>query len=274
MSTLKKFAVIGHPIGQSQSPTIHNHWIKKYGLSATYEAIDIAPEALKTQLLHLLEQGFEGFNITIPHKESVGFICDEIQDTAQKIGSINTLYKRGSAIIGTNTDGFGFLQNILKAYPEYDVSGKTACVLGAGGAAKSIIHSLTENNIKQIILCNRTREKAEDIAALYESIVQVIDWDDKENAAAKYDLLINTTSLGMTGQPPLTFDFMNLNSTALVTDIVYKPLMTPLLNAAQKKGNPVVTGIGMLIYQAAAAFEKFHGIMPEIDDELRAKVMP
>lgn len=268
-----KAAVVGHPVKHSKSPLIHGYWIEKYGLKGSYGAVDLAPEELESGIRRLVEEeGYSGFNLTVPHKEAGLRLCDEIDETARRIGAVNTLVVKGGKIRGMNTDSQGFLLNIEQNSPGFSFAGKTVLVLGAGGAAKAVIGGLRDRGAGRIILSNRTRDKAEALAAVTPGI-EVVAWDGKENALSGVDLLVNTTTLGMTGQPPLEIDLEALPYTALVNDIVYAPLMTPLLQAAQARGNPVVTGIGMLLHQARPAFHAWFGVMPEVTKELEDMVL-
>lgn len=265
-----KTGVIGHPVKHSKSPLIHNYWIEKHGLSGKYEAIDIKPENLKEDIQKLIDQGYKGFNLTLPHKELIIPLCDEIDDTARKIGAVNTVVVEKGKLKGFNTDVFGFIENI-KQNAKYNFSG-AAYIIGAGGAAKAVLYGLEQEGTSKIYLTNRTKFKAEELAAHYKN-VSVIDWEKREQALSNADLVINTTSLGMTGQEKLDPDLSALKPDAIVCDIVYTPLYTDLLRHAQDKGNRVVTGIGMLLHQARPAFQKWHGVMPDIDETLLKKVL-
>ncbi len=272
--TFIKIGVIGHPIHHSKSPLIHNYWIEKYGLSGSYEAIDIPPKDLKSRLPQLLkEEGYSGFNLTIPHKEIAMNICDSIDPIAQKIGAVNTVkLLPDGQIFGTNTDAYGFMENIRSAYPDYDFAHGTAVILGAGGAAKAVLYGLLDAGIPHVIITNRTLEKAEHLAA-HDSRVTAVPWDDRHQALDGAHLLVNTTALGMDKQPALDLDLCALPTTALVTDIVYAPLMTDLLTHAQDRGNAIVTGIGMLLHQARPAFEHWYGTLPAVTSELEDLVL-
>ncbi|MDB2682753.1 shikimate dehydrogenase [Alphaproteobacteria bacterium] len=276
MSNIIKTGVIGHPISHSKSPLIHNHWIKKYGLSGEYLPIDIPCDDLKSRIEDLKNESYAGFNVTIPHKESIHELCDEIDETAAKIGAVNTVIIKDGKLLGRNTDAFGFIENIKQSAPNFSLKDKTAFVLGAGGAAKAVIYGLQQQGIKKIFICNRTRAKAENLLQHFTNL-EVIDWcsnsDDYKASLSESNLLINTTALGMNGQPELPIDLKSLNKDALVSDIVYAPLITPLLESAQARGNKIITGIGMLLHQARPAFEAWYGVMPEVDEELQQKAL-
>jgi len=260
-----KAAVIGHPVKHSLSPMIHNHWLKKHGIDGSYEAIDIAPEKLQATLSQLIDQGYAGFNVTIPHKIAVMDICDEIGAVAQAIGAVNTIRIDGGKVYGTNTDAFGFIENLRDQQPGWNAAHGPALVLGAGGAAKAIVYALREAGVKDIVVTNRTREKAEELGET------VVDWQERNNAVQNAGLIVNTTSLGMNGQDPLEIDLSG--SRAIVYDIVYRPLMTPLLRQAEDLGLPVVTGLGMLLHQARPAFKGWFKILPGVDNELQDMVL-
>ncbi len=272
-----KTAVIGHPIKHSKSPIIHGYWLDLYGLSGSYEAIDIKPQNIKAQVQDLVNQGYSGFNVTIPHKVSFMALCDEIDDLAKSIGAVNTVTIKNGKLYGTNTDAYGFTQNIketvnLNAWDWSFNQGK-AVVLGAGGAAKAITYALIQEGVQEIIITNRTREKAEELAKLDKSKISVIDWEKRNQVLENANLIINTTSLGMNAKPPLDIDLSLAPKNALVTDIVYSPLYTDLLNQAKSKDLRIVTGIGMLLYQARAGFELWNGVMPDVTSELEELVL-
>lgn len=274
MSAFIKTGVIGHPIHHSKSPLIHNHWIQQYGLSGSYEAIDIPPQDLKTALPELLkEKGYSGFNLTIPHKEIALDICDDIDDIGQKIGAVNTIKLLDDGrIFGTNTDAYGFMTNLSAHHDGLSYQGKNALILGAGGAAKAILWGLLDAGIGAIYLTNRTREKADMLSKL-DPRIHVIDWDQRDQKNEIIDIVVNTTALGMDGQAALNFDVSALPSHALVSDIVYAPLMTGLLQAAHNRDLPIVTGIGMLLHQARPAFQHWYGILPDVTPELEGMVL-
>ncbi len=267
-----KAGVIGYPIQHSKSPVIHQYWLDKHKINGSYQSIEIKPENLEVKIRELVNQGYNGFNVTIPHKENIFKICDEVNEAAKKIGAVNTVVIKDKKLFGTNTDAFGFIQNIKSCQP-IDFSKKKALILGAGGASRAIIFGLLEEGVQEIILTNRTIEKAEKLKQLNPQKIKIINWEEKENFLNQVDLLINTTSLGMKDQNPLTINLENLSSKALVTDIVYNPLMTSLLTQAKDRGNPIVTGIGMLLHQARPAFEAWTGIMPEVTKDLEQKVL-
>jgi shikimate dehydrogenase len=268
-----KCGVIGHPIAHSKSPIIHNHWIQKHGLAGNYTAIDIAPDDLHNGIQRLIDENYAGFNVTVPHKQSIFALCHEVDDTARMIGAVNTVSIRDGKLHGTNTDAYGFIENIRQSIPAFDFAAGMCVVLGAGGAARAVVHGLLEAGATDIVITNRTEEKSKTICAMDDQKIMSVAWDDRSSILKKSSMLINTTSLGMTGKDPLEIDLSALPKEALVTDIVYAPLMTDLLMSAQLRGNPVVTGIGMLLHQARPAFEKWFGVLPDVDEELQHKVL-
>ena len=268
-----KAGVIGHPIHHSKSPIIHNHWIAEHGLSGEYKAIDIAPENLQDGVQSLINEGYAGFNVTIPHKQEIFKLCTEVDDTAKAIGAVNTVVIRNGKLFGTNTDAFGFIENVKSQAFGVDFAHRPCIVLGAGGAARAIIHGLIEAGAQKIILTNRTMEKAQEVAALNKKIVEVVDWYKRSDILSHAGFVVNTTALGMKGKDPLDIDLSTLPKDAAVADIVYVPLMTDLLLQAQKGGHQIVTGIGMLLHQARPAFEKWFGVLPDVTSALEQKVM-
>ncbi len=263
-----KTAVIGYPINHSKSPLIHNYWLKKYELSGEYKAIDIHPDNLEKDVQRLIDGGYKGFNVTIPHKITIMDLCDEIYDTAKNIGAVNTVTIKNGRLYGTNTDAYGFVQNIKKQAYSIDFTKINAVIIGAGGAANAVLYALLKEGAADIIITNRTRTRAEKLAQVAPNKIKVTNWDQRSDICKNANLIINTTSLGMKGKAPLEIDISQANSNAIVTDIVYVPLMTDLLKQAQSHGFKTATGIGMLLHQARRGFEIWNGIMPEVTPEL------
>lgn len=272
-----KAGVVGHPISHSKSPLIHNHWIRKYGFEGSYEAIDIAPDDLTDRLPALFAAGYAGFNVTIPHKEAVLSLCDELTDVALKVGAVNTLYKEGGRIFGTNTDVFGFIENVNTAIRHFGFShtlqNGPAVILGAGGAARAALYGLLEEGVPEVFIANRSFEKAESLASMDPARVKPIEWDRRSEILEAANFLVNTTSLGMQGQPALGIDLSKAPENLLVADIVYTPLLTDLLKQARDHDLRIVTGIGMLLHQARPAFEKWFGVLPDSDERLEELVL-
>ncbi len=268
-----KTGVIGHPIAHSKSPLIHNYWIEQHGLAGAYTSIDIAPEHLNEGVLRLIDKGYSGFNVTVPHKVAIMDLCEELSPIAQEIGAVNTVTIDGGRLIGTNTDGFGFTQNIKESAPEFEFGIGKAVVFGAGGAANAIIHALLAEGVPEIIISNRSRDKADLLCSMRPEIIRAVDWDQRNCALDAAHLIVNTTALGMVGKPALEVDLSHAPQDALVTDIVYAPLMTDLLLSAQGRGMKVVTGIGMLLHQARPGFELWNGVLPDVTTDLEALVL-
>jgi shikimate dehydrogenase len=266
-----KAAVIGYPIAHSKSPYIHEYWMKQNNIAGSYEAISIDPKNFKDGIQKLIGQNYNGFNVTVPHKQNIIEFCSEIDKTAQAIGAVNTILIKDQKLIGKNTDSFGFIENIKQQKPNFIFKNKQVLILGAGGASRAIIYGLKQQNVAKIHLSNRTLEKAQILAKEFD--IEFIEWEKKESVLDKIDLLINTTSLGMVGKPELELSLETLKPEALVTDIVYAPLMTELLKQAKNKHNQIVTGIGMLLHQARPAFQAWTGIMPDVTEELEELIL-
>lgn len=268
-----KAGVIGWPISQSKSPIIHNHWLDFYKIKGTYKKISMSSDDLERGIRDLISHDYIGLNVTLPHKENVLQICDVLSDRAKNIGAVNTLLFKNGFIYGDNTDGEGFINNLMQEAPNWNAALGPALVLGAGGAARAIISALIEAGVPNIILVNRTLKRAENLAYHFGHKITVADWEDKENIVGFVSILVNTTVLGMNGKDPLIFLCDNLKSDTLVTDIVYNPLKTNLLQRAEKKGCPVVDGLGMLLHQAVPGFYQWFGVRPVVNEILRKKVL-
>lgn len=275
--TAVKTGLIGHPVGHSKSPLIHSFWMEQYGLEGTYDAIDIPCETLEQGVQTLIARGYAGFNVTVPHKVAIMDLCDDLDDLARIVGAVNTVTIKAGKLSGTNTDVFGFVENIRKNAPDFDFTRGPALVLGAGGAARAIVQGLIQSGVPEVRLCNRTKEKAQSLidCALNPAKIRLIDWDRRSAPETLKDinLLVNTTALGMTGKDRLDMDITALPPAALVNDIVYAPLHTDLLRTARERGNRIVTGIGMLLHQARPGFKLWHGILPDVTPELCDKVL-
>ena len=265
---MKKACVIGWPIAHSRSPLIHNYWLKKYGIDAIYEKKAVEPENVTQFIANLAASEFMGCNVTIPHKERVFQAVAKTDETARRLGAVNTVYLKDGVICGTNTDGEGFIASLRHAHPAFDLKNKTAVIIGAGGAAKAIIGALLDEGVKTIGIINRTRERILDLQAQFGSGGYEISEAISNDALKSCGLLVNTTSQGMEGQPSLELEIRNLNSDALVADIVYTPLETTFLAKARQRGNPVLGGLGMLLHQAVRGFELWFGVKPEVTAEL------
>lgn len=265
--------VCGHPIVHSRSPLIHGHWLRTLGLPGTYEPIDLSPDRAVAFFGGLPQSPFIGGNVTIPHKETAFAAVDRRDGAAEAIGAVNTLWLENGRLVGGNTDAYGFLANLDERAPGWD-SRETALVLGAGGAARAVIHGLVERGLR-VRLANRTAVRAEELARLFGPAVEAVGWASCDAVLADTDLLVNTTALGMEGHAgsAVPVDLDRLPETALVTDIVYVPLTTPILAGAAARGLRTVDGLGMLLHQAAPGFERWFGIRPAVTPELRARVI-
>ena len=267
--TILRAGVVGHPVKHSRSPIIHGYWLEQFGINGRYDRYDVKPEDFSHFVKTLSEQGLQGVNVTIPHKEAAFLALDEATDRARRLKAANTLWFENGKLWGDNTDSIGFLANLDQGHPGWDIKAKSALILGAGGAARAIIAGLQERNIEKITIVNRTRERAEELALMSGGQVAVAEWSKLSFQFESADLVVNTTSLGMSGQPDLDLSLDPLGKNALVTDIVYVPLETNLLKRARLRGNPVVDGLGMLLHQAVPGFEHWFGTRPVVTDELR-----
>ncbi len=261
--------IIGWPVSYSRSPILHGYWLRKYVIAGTYERIPIAPENFPAEFRALSAQGFVGANVTIPHKQSAMRCCDELDSIAKRLGAVNTLIIKNGRFYGSNTDGFGFMENLRQGAPNWKPQSGPAVIIGAGGAARAVIAALSDAGVKEIRLFNRTRTRADQLAADLGGPIVTADWAGLNSALGDCTLLVNCSSLGMAGQPELEISLQALPPSAFVTDLVYTPLYTPLLIAAAARGNPTVDGLGMLLHQARPGFAAWFGIMPEVDDALR-----
>lgn len=266
--------VIGSPIAHSRSPKIHNHWLRKHGIAGHYIPMDVASDNLESVLRTLPKAGFVGVNITIPHKEKVLEIADMVTDRATLIGAANTLiFRKDGKIHADNTDGYGFIKNLQTAGFDWDARRGPAAVLGAGGASRAVIAALLDAGAPEILLSNRTRVRADALAQEFGKRVVVFDWVQAGNMMDHAATVVNTTSLGMVGNPPLRVPLDGLRKGAVVTDIVYAPLRTKLLETAEEMGCHVVDGLGMLLHQAVPGFERWFGMRPEVDAATRAAAL-
>lgn len=266
--------VIGAPISHSRSPRLHNYWLKKYLLRGVYIPMEIAQSDLAEAVRVLPKLGFVGINVTIPHKETILGIADLVTDRAALIGAANTLiFRKDGKIHADNTDGYGFTQNLRQNAPDWDPTAGPAAVIGAGGAARSVIASLIEVGVPEIRLANRTRTRADGLRADFGSKIKVFEWVQAGNMLDGAMTVVNTSSLGMVGKPELRIPLDGLSPNAVVNDLVYTPLETGLLQHAAEIGCTTVDGLGMLMHQAVPAFERWFGERPDVDDDLRALML-
>lgn len=266
--------VIGYPIAHSKSPKIHGHWLKTLGIQGAYMPMEVEPANLKDVILTLPKMGFVGANVTLPHKEAIMEIADFVTDRAALIGAVNTLiFRADGKIQGDNTDGYGFLENLKNGAPNWAPQAGPAAVLGAGGAARAVIASLLDAGVPEIMLSNRTRVRADRLKSVFGNRVTVYDWVQAGNMLDHAALVVNTTSLGMIGKPELRVPLDGLSPDTVVTDLVYAPLKTKLLETAEELGCVTVDGLGMLLHQAVPGFERWFGTRPEVDRAARTAAL-
>ncbi len=264
----RRACVIGHPVSHSRSPLIHGYWLREYKIDGEYVREDVPPAAVGN-FLDRLGEIYVGANVTIPHKEAAFAKLKHPDPVARALGAANTLWFENGVLSGTNTDAHGFLAHLDASLPGWDRRTETALVLGAGGASRSIVYALLERGVARVVIANRSPARAEALAEHFGPGVAVADLASISRALAATDILVNATSLGMKGQPPLELDLAPLKKTATVYDIVYVPLETPLLAAARARGHPVVDGVGMLLHQAVPGFERWFGVRPQVTPALR-----
>lgn len=270
--------VVGWPVAHTLSPRLHGFWIEQYGVDGAYVPLPVKPEHFQTVLRALPLMGLAGVNVTVPHKETALAAVDRADAQATRIGAVNMVtVAADGALEGSNSDGFGFLENLRAATTpntaRFDAKKGPALVLGAGGAARAVVAALIDAGAPEIRIANRTAERAEALAAAMGGGCRAVPWDSRAAMCAEIALLVNTTSLGMTGQAPLDMSLDALPADAVVNDVVYAPLETALLAAARARGNPAVDGLGMLLHQARPAFEAWFGIDPEVSPALRDYVL-
>lgn len=264
--------VCGHPIAHSRSPLIHGYWLKQHGIEGSYSAIDIEPQDFSAFLDRLPESGLVGGNVTIPHKEAAFALVQRRDEAAESIGAVNTLWLEDGRLWGGNTDAYGFAANLDEQAPGWD-SARSAVVLGAGGAARAVVHALKNRRVSDIRIANRTVSRARELAASFGSASTAHGWDALPELMGDAGIVVNTTSLGMDGGAEATVDLSALPDSAIVTDIVYVPLETPLLRAARLRGLRTVDGLGMLLHQAVPGFERWFGKRPDVTAALRDLVI-
>lgn len=264
--------VVGHPIGHSRSPLIHRFWLDTLGLAGTYEPLDIAPYDFPVFLAGLAASRWAGGNITIPHKEAAFAAIEHRDAAADAIGAVNTIWQEGANLVAGNTDAYGFAANLDDQAPQWR-GGHRALVIGAGGASRAILQALGDAGYHRIDLANRTLDRAVDLADRFGPSIHPHPLSKIDELATSADLIVNTSSLGMAGARPLTLDFSKASDETIVTDIVYAPLVTPMLAAARERGLAVCDGLGMLLHQAVPGFERWFGIRPQVTSELRAHIV-
>lgn len=266
--------VIGNPVAHSLSPRLHKHWLRRLALPGDYVPLHVGKDSLAAVIRALPQMGFVGVNLTIPHKVAVMALADHITDRATLIGAANTLiFRKDGKIHADNTDGYGFIANLRQGAPDWRPDAGPAAVLGAGGAARAVIAALIDAGVDEILLANRTRPKSEALKSEFGQRITIVDWVQAGNMLEDAATVVNTTSLGMTGAAEFRVPLDGLQKGATVTDLVYTPLDTHLLQAARAAGCVTVDGLGMLLHQAVPAFERWFGVRPEVDETTRAAVL-
>ncbi|MDI4665127.1 shikimate dehydrogenase [Xanthobacter autotrophicus] len=264
-----RVCVTGQPVSYSRSPLLHGYWLKAYGIDGSYGREEVPPEQAAGFYRSLAARGYAGCNVTAPNKEIAFSVLDEADESAAALGSANTLWLEDGRLYGASTDGYGFIANLDATVMGWDGARKAALVLGAGGASRAIVHALVKRGFERVVLANRTLERAEAVAASFGPAVVPLAFDKVTDVMADADILVNCTSLGMKGAAPLLLDLSPLRPEAVVSDIVYVPLLTPLLKAAAEQGFRTVDGLGMLLHQGVPGFERWFGVRPEVTAELR-----
>lgn len=264
--------VIGHPVAHSRSPLIHGGWIAEHGLSGSYERIDVAPADLPAFIDRLRSGEFAGGNVTVPHKETVMPLLDHVGEAAAAIGAVNTLWREDGRLCGDNTDSAGFLSHLDASVAAWDARTGTALIIGAGGAARAVCHGLKARGLARIVVVNRSTARANDLAQAFATPLEARGWAELPALVGEAGLIVNTTSLGMHGQPPLDLDLSAMRPGTIVDDIVYVPLKTALLDEAQRRGGVPVDGLGMLLHQAVPGFARWFGVTPLVTPALQTRL--
>ena len=270
-AALPRACLMGHPVAHSRSPLIHGYWLRQLGIPGAYDLRDLSPDAFPDFFTRLAANGYVGGNITVPHKEAAYRLVHRRDAAAEAVGAVNTVWLEGDSLTGGNSDIHGFLANLDNGVPGWDTRGAHAVVIGAGGAARSAAYGLVTRGL-DVSVANRTEERAADLATRFGPRVRGYGYDALPRLLPAADVLVNCTSLGMVGKPPLAIDLAPLKRSAVVYDVVYVPLETPLLAAARERGHRTVDGLGMLLQQAGFGFRKWFGATPTVTPELRALI--
>lgn len=265
---MRTATVIGWPISHSRSPLIHGYWLKRYGIEGAYERRPVKPEELTAFVDSIRRGELAGSNVTVPHKEAVLKLVDDADGIAKAIGAANTLWGENGRVRATNTDAHGFMANLQAAHPQWQKAPGVPFVVGAGGAARAVIYALKGAGCARIRLANRSPGRARQLAGHFGPVVEVVDWQERAARLGDVSLLVNTTTQGMANNPPLDLTLGGLPQTAVVYDLIYVPLRTPLMVAAEARGLATLGGLGMLLHQAGVGFEHWFGRRPEVTDEL------
>jgi shikimate dehydrogenase len=265
----KRACVIGYPVAHSRSPLIHGYWLREHKIDGEYTRHEVKPEEIDIFLQNFSSGPFVGCNVTLPHKEAAARNVSDASAVVRALGVANTLWLENGTLRADNSDVSGFVAHLDDSIPGWDKKTKHAVVLGAGGAARAVIYGLKERGVKTITIVNRSRDRAEQLVKEIKIESNIAGFDQIESLISSADLLANTTSLGMKGQPPLEIDLKKLKKDAAVCDVVYVPLETNLLRHARELGHPTVDGLGMLLHQAVVGFERWFGVRPKVTKELR-----
>jgi shikimate dehydrogenase len=272
---MKRACVVGWPVEHSRSPLIHGHWLRLYGIAGSYTTQAVRPEEIGSFLGSLGERGFCGCNVTLPHKEAAFAAAADRDPSAVAVGAANTLWLDAGRLCAANTDTYGFVTHLTRTVPDWASVDRPVAIFGAGGTARAIVHGFLEAGVEEILLFNRTQERAERLAGAFchrRAHIKVLTWAAGGRAAAEACVVVNATSVGMNGTGSLELDFAQFDSRTVVADTVYVPLDTALLRSARAHGLRTVDGLGMLLHQAVPGFEKWFGIRPEVTDDLRALI--
>jgi shikimate dehydrogenase len=266
--------IVGWPVAHSRSPIIHKFWLDAHQIPGTYVPLAVRPERLGDALRGLVALGFRGCNVTMPHKQDAMVLLDRVNETARRIGAVNTIVVEDDGTLsGFNNDGNGFVQSLRDAKADWRGDAGPALILGGGGAARAVLVALLENGVPKILIANRTGEKAQAMAKEFGPSVTAVDWADRNDAMTDLALLVNATDRGMTGKPALDVAMDRLPRTALVGDLIYTPQETPFLLQARQRGNLTVNGLGLLLNQARLGFQAWFGVLPEVTPQLREAIL-
>lgn len=271
MAEMRRACVMGYKIAYSRSPKLHGYWLKTLGIAGAYDLKDLAPQEFPDFFRHLRRHGYAGGNVTKPHKEAAFRLVDRRERAADSIGAVNTVWYEGDEIVGGNTDWSGILLSLDDIHPGWDRLARSVLVLGAGGAARAVTYAFLDRRLS-VVVVNRTRTRADELVRHFGGSSRAQDWDDRDELLAQADVVVNTTSLGMTGEAPLQLGVNRLRPDAIVYDIVYAPLETDLLKAARARGCRTVDGLSMLLYQAVPGFAHWFGVTPKVTPELRSLI--
>lgn len=269
---MKKACVIGWPIEHSRSPKIHGYWLDLYKIDGSYTKRAVPPGTLETFLRSLADEGYAGCNVTIPYKEEAFRLIAARDAAATAIGAANTIWIEDGELRASNTDTYGYMTYLSREAEDWDRRDAPVCILGAGGAARAIVHGFLDAGVGEIRIFNRSIERAEALRRDFGPRLKVLPWEDRSRASTEASVLVNTTSLGLKGEGTLAMDFTDFHPDCIVSDIVYVPLETGLIREARRHGLHTVDGLGMLLHQAVPGFERWFGVRPEVTDELYDRI--